>query len=430
MEEKAEGLLSVLGGHDQQGGLLSNTPLANSKKSLSSGGEDTAHVSLFVAWNPTHERMFPQWDELKEAAQGSNASQYFESNGDKWLVSPSGFRQGGDAKKGPMLRWKLQWGGFTLGIQNRSEPKEGSTSGNVWLIISSETLMAVGGLKPAYDMIEEKLRVMGGTILMNKLSRVDPCVDLPGIRIDRLSRPYHENRFVTWAMRSAKYEDATSEDYGYGRRSTGFSRGGRIKIRAYDKVWEVRNNPIKRAIIMDRRWGGPVEIASRVEFQLRREALKTFEVDDVNDWEKKKAGIVRYLCGDWFRLTSKKVDRGNTTRTRTAAIWLLVKRRFAEWAGESEPAERITRKVAPQVGPLIKQGLGCMLSAIASSGISPVTLEEIRRTVDKMLFNEAKASEVLDLIRAKKKKLEALKPGFVIANVVDKNGVVVAQVTQ
>src|ERR1041385_6417065 len=50
---------------------------------------------------------------------------------------------------------------------------------------------------------------------------------------------------------------------------------------------------------------------------------------------------------------------------------------------------------------------GCMLSAIAASGISPATVEDVREIVDKMLFTGATSPEVLDLIRAKKKKLDA-----------------------
>lgn len=64
----------------------------------------------------------------------------------------------------------------------------------------------------------------------------------------------------------------------------------------------------------------------RIEFQLRRTALKQFSINSINDLEEKKAGVWRYLTTKWFSL--RLPDNEKAERRTIHPFWCAVQECF------------------------------------------------------------------------------------------------------
>ena len=422
----SDGVLPDTSYAQTQGGILNNIPLATSCTSLVAGGEDTVQMMLFVDWDSKFEALAKSLDDLKEIAKGDIAGMnYLKSGFDDWLVNPNGFQLGKGC--GPKFRWRLAWGGVALGMQNRASVAVDADVGNCWLIIGSEFLMAMGSLEAAYELIVEKLRALGGTVKRHKLSRVDACVDLAGVAVTEFTKAFREGRYVSRAQsRCEHFEEVLNASiYGRGRRDTGFSIGTKIMLRAYDKLLEVKSQPSKQAIICERRWGSMPEKATRVEFELKREALKSFQIDTIEQWKEKRAGVMKYLCEEWFRLVEKDGNRTNTSRMIVLDVWELVTQRFADWTNAKPDTNAVKRfRSAPVINPqaLLLQAYGCMVAAVVALKGTGQTMKDVLTMCGAALPVVLKETEAQDKLRCKRLEFQALKPGFVFSSV-DASGV-------
>src|SRR5262245_37325543 len=100
---------------EDRGQGLGNTGPGNSKPrgDLFPGGEDTAHVSLYVAW-ASFESMTKHLEEKRKLAQTSDeGSVVFRREGVSFVVHPNGKR------RGPIFfNWCIKCEGVTLFIRN------------------------------------------------------------------------------------------------------------------------------------------------------------------------------------------------------------------------------------------------------------------------------------------------------------------------
>ena len=117
-----------------------------------------------------------------------------------------------------------------------------------------------------------------------------------------------------------------------GRNYIGFSIGKDVLLRCYDKREELKRNPIKWGVFADKYDGIP-ETLTRVEFQLRRKALKEIQVldddettpgriEDVDSYLKVRDCLWRYLTCEWFRFTEEPVDKKNNHHSRAKTWWI------------------------------------------------------------------------------------------------------------
>lgn len=85
--------------------------------------------------------------------------------------------------------------------------------------------------------------------------------------------------------------------------------GAEIRLRIYDKGKEIGKTGKEWFLPL---WGrdGPEDIW-RVEFQLRREALKDLDIDNLDDLVSALGGIWRYLTEEWFSLRQHDNKRQN-----------------------------------------------------------------------------------------------------------------------
>jgi hypothetical protein len=143
-----------------------------------------------------------------------------------------------------------------------------------------------------------------------KLSRVDIFADFLW---SKPFRPQDIEKFVGRARKSTTH----SED----QRISGFSIGkGDIRARIYDKTLEARQ--VGKGWLLEL-WGrdGDLEVW-RVEFQLRREALKSFGIERLDDFLNASQSIWDYCTNQWLSM------RGNagkkTTRRKATTFWRQV----------------------------------------------------------------------------------------------------------
>jgi len=326
---------------------------------LETGGEDTADFSLYVQWE---DEMFSKLcEELKKAQHAArDDAQGFKGDilvvdGREFIVSPAGAK--GKAKGSPYYAWVCESHGLRIKVADRVNPHEKIPNVSVH---AGSLLLMQAGIEGVWADVQAAIEKLGGEIVRDKLTRIDACVDLPGVDVGVFTRALNDGCVITRARKRAIHFN--------GDRPTGMTCGaGATMVRMYDKALEVRQrgDEAKQLYLEKFRWGGPQKTATRVEFQLRRDALKSLGVDSVDDWIEKRAAIVAYLTGQWCRLVVD-VDKSNQNHGRAALLaeWQVVADAFVAWVGRAAPAKR-NKTAAPDADALMKQAAGCLMSAYA-----------------------------------------------------------------
>ena len=264
-------------------------------------------------------------------------------------VWPTGSRIG---KEGPYFAFVGEYAGIVIKIQDRAAPK--NECPNVLVEIDGLVCLELGdrgALELAYDLI----RQMGGEIDQVKLSRIDFCVDMPGVGMDEFAAAANERRYVS-RLKNHRGWESDGHTVLFGKLP--------LQLEVYDKLAEVRasRNSRKLALMMARRWKGVMPAqAVRVEFRLWRDKLKAFGIDTPEDFYRKRRTLIDYLCTQWFRFTTDPVDRLNTTRAVTLPLWEQVHEAYAAWAGQPNGEVLAPLPKGPvDVTGLLKQGHGVL----------------------------------------------------------------------
>jgi len=387
------------------GGFHSNTPPSTSHVV----NEDTIHLGLLVQFDPEHfAALRAEFDACRDAADRDDGDDdpmdwSLYRGGRRFTFSPKGAKAGDG---GPVYRWRFQCDGFTFLVMNRHEPS-GETP-NMRVQVGSQVLMSMGGAEPVHQVVTEVVESFGGTITGEKLGRIDVAADLAGIGVRDFVDLYHRERYVTRLRKQSEY---AVECHKSGRRYTGVSFGTGMRLRIYDKPFELRRDPIKAAT-WRAMWDEPPEVCTRVEFQVNREALKSFGINSMADYLAKRAALVEYLTEQWFRFTASDVDRTHTSRAKDHPLWEKVKAAFRSSLGKAtKPIQRFTRKVIhPEA--LEKQVRGCVEQIAAIKGHYTHSTEQLIDLAKYIINNacsddEPDGSDLRRRIKRKRFKLEA-----------------------
>ena len=350
------------------GGVPSNTPPSITKDYECLGGEDWLELSLYLD-HRDFRQLKGRLDSARDAAESNiPGPDEVEIAGRKFLMQPSAALVGSENNK-LAYRWRLRSeDGWWLLLMNRECSHETMPTGIVRA--SSLPLLRLGAVG-FLQQLDETLRALGIHMIREKLSRVDPCVDLKQTSVDPLYQAFSQGHHVTRARKSTNHiVEENFEGHRIGRHSTGFDFGrGNVRLRVYDKFRECRHDFETLLLMQTRRWGalgGPS--ALRVEFQLRREKLKALGVDSIDDWWSKRGSVVNYLTHQWCRITEGEVDPRHPDRAKTHSDWIRVQGAFAEWAGkqlvELEPLPRLPIRA----DHLLQQTIGTLMSYHARVG--------------------------------------------------------------
>ena len=349
---------------DRRKKILSQTPEINNmgvpsshptKNTLETGGLDRLDISIYGLWPPgTFIELAARLRRARQRAEkGVEGSYITTPEGDRIEVGPTG------VKHGVYCRYSLRWNGCQIDIVDNAAPNEKRLS--VFVSIGSLTLMKIGHVD-AWIGVKSLLDCLGFEAIRNVVSRVDLCVDLPNVTMEPVQFCVDDERII---CRAGKYgEFGTFENM-----ETYYRGKGPMMVRIYDKAKEVKDDPIKKAVLEKMRWGGKVDDAVRVEFQLRRKTLKKrFSIESVDQLFENLGTVAVWSTEKWFRMTDRRVDRKNKNQSRAMNCWFwkLVIEKFGQWTGESiERKPSKDSEVLPNFQQLEKQAIGC-ISKIAA----------------------------------------------------------------
>jgi hypothetical protein len=400
------------------GGGPSNTPshsLLNSQQAAeiapdsgvdfpAVGSEDWLSVSFYVDFTHSHEDGFTDLALRLDQAQAAAAStgrgkgiyatfgapDEVRCGNYVFIAAPGGARLGGS--DGLRMRWRLSsQHGMSVLLANM--PEQHASCPNLSIQCTSTTLME-RGFGRVWELMQEYVTTLGGEIVRNRLSRVDPCVDLRDVDISELCQICNSEWFIT----RAKYGPNPFRVNG---RASGFTVGKTpLLLRVYDKLLECAKDPNKyRLYICSRFEGIEPERATRIEYQLSRTILKKYGVDSVEDWIAKRSTILQQITHQWFRLTEGPLDRRHTERALTHPLWTQIAEAFVDVYG---PSAKLELKPLPKLevdnSRLVKQVLGVLVGVFARAE-KPITdndkfLREVKFALKDVIGDRDMAAEV------------------------------------
>lgn len=331
---------------------------------------DTLHTGLFVDWQKTE--IFTILEDLKqECVNDDFRTRPLRLKGfDDFIIYPSG-------KKGG-YGWHISTSDIHIFL-SRHDPR-GSTP-NVFVEIGSISCWN-RGVHDVLAFIDALFMLQGGYILKKIINRVDLAVDFVGLDIHK-TEIFDRDKWVKLAR--------TYRIYGAGRRDNtaafGFTSRSIISLRIYDKLLELQDDPAKLAIFKHI-WGVPQnqEVpVTRVEYQLRKDALKEFKAQKFDDFIHKIQGIWDYLCKDWFRLCNVK-HRKQTQEAENTGWWDIVTETV--WSKNAVYVERQSLKPSKAVEPLIDQAAGIAISVCAYLKMSADDIESIVSMFNLLMRNK------------------------------------------
>lgn len=313
-------------------------------------GVDTLHLS----WCLDIPRVL--LDELKAAKE---TVQKGEADGSLWKFGQTELFSWQLSRVGVRLfPFVLRQGDVTLCLSNRSAD---SQIPNAQLSIGS--ISCNNGLCNLIVTLKKWLLLYDIKVVKETVSRVDFFsdfeVDISTLHLANQSR-----------MISRVNEVAT---YFSHRRLTGVQAGtSAIVLRCYDKLHELaKKQATEKQSFFQQLWGKAPDHVTRVEFQLRREALRDFFHQSCNfaDVSGKAAELWRYLTDEWFRHVRRNVDRKNRHQDRetVSPFWFCVQKSFDLFAFT---ADRIKRKRVFNLAALVRQAGGIMATIAAGVGVA------------------------------------------------------------
>jgi hypothetical protein len=352
-----------------RGCSFSNTPPQSSIFQNCKGAEDWLEFGLFVNWNgqgnPYNWREFrEEMEAAKERAQHESARPedcQIQVFGRVAEVERGGVFAGKN-RKGIYYRYALEYQGLKILIQDK-DTHNGKNQNVIIRATGEECLLQ--GFDQCHKNGLKFVRQKFGTAEKEKLTRVDVCLDLPGVSMEEFWAAHLEGRYIT-RSKSRGMGESTGKTVYFG--------SAPLILRIYDKLAEVnaKANPTKKLAMKMHRWGGKTPVcAVRVEFEIHREALKERGIDSVGDYYKKRADLVRYLTHEWIRLTETKPDRKNKNQSKaeTLGVWKLVQDGFQNFAG-NPVGESLAPldKAKANVKDLLKQCSGTAYTAATHQG--------------------------------------------------------------
>lgn len=380
-------------------GAKGNTPLES--RHIGEISEDTVHLSVWAEWGVHREELFHRLHRAQQDARGyaerveptdepeelmeldfdpaelvfddamaspapgsgghymeAAGNNWFEFGGQLWRVKAHGVG-GKDGRS--YYPYAIKAGGVLIAFRRDKH----ETVSNMWIEIGSIPLAQNDGLSGMWKQLCSMFSQEGVHIEKTIVSRVDVYADFDDVDVSSFCARFNENCRVTRARRLGTYsEEMNTASYYMGNRQTGFSIGTQIKLRCYDKRYELRNDPVKWGIFAER-YNGLPDVLTRIEFQLRRVALKEFlvngrdRIEGVESYLSAREQLWLYLTEDWFRLTESKVDKKNRhqDRAKTWSVWERVQKAVV---GVVKEIFRHAREPRIDMEALYKQALGCV----------------------------------------------------------------------
>jgi len=314
-------------------------------------GIDSLYLGLYVIWGPDWKRRLQVLEKKKKQARKPGGLLTSLPSGRKCIFRPNG--------KGENYRYHLQFEVYNLFIGKAAKP---GSSPNVYLSISAKTLW-LNGIDAALSWIAEDLKaICRGSIQFIKVSRVDLCADfwIPG----GLSYEFLLSHKVTRNDKGNLWLDKNNLE-------TFYVADGKspIQLRMYNKGVEVGKEGTK-LWFLDLWKRESTDDVWRIEYQLRRPALKQFKIDSLEDLKEKLPGLWRYLTSKWFSL--RLLDNEKAERRTVHPLWSLVQKCFQDDSSDSDSEVKRVYRSPGSASPdwHLSHIDGCLSSFAALLGIT------------------------------------------------------------
>ncbi len=308
-------------------------------------GIDTLELAIDLEWGDA--KTFGKLTELKAAAKAlskdASGMVTFTPEGTPFIftVKPNGSEG---------YEWILVSRDFYLRIGNWLSPK---SRPSVMARFSSEALW-LHGPDAMLQRLVELFATLGAAVNGIKVSRVDLCADVlidESIWVRELL-----DQLVTRARKKSPYFDGDAmEGIKVGR--------GDVVCRMYDKPREIRTQSHKDWMYdiwkVERVPAGGVVV--RVEYQLRREALKERGIDSFEDLKANLPEVWAYCTQSWLKV-QENADKHHTQQEPTE-WWKVVQAGFAG-AQDANAVVRV-KSISTDRRYLEQQAIGSLSSYIA-----------------------------------------------------------------
>jgi len=202
-----------------------------------------------------------------------------------------------------------------------------------------------------------------------KISRADLCIDMniPLPNIDLKGQEvvsYAKNKKEFYIQHHLKGLDETGYSFGQGK----------LMCRVYDKLAEIEHSSKAwfQELWTKNGWNGKSQV-TRVEFQARRDFLKTFQIETVEDLDNQLADLWKYFSG-WVSLRDKGND-SNRRRWPIKDFWQIVCEavpafgmvtgvvRIAQRKPRMESLERLSRGLMVSLTAMVQSNTGASFPA-------------------------------------------------------------------
>lgn len=372
---------------------VSRTPLVVNSRSVSlHSATDTVKISLY--YQIDNRALLDALAVAKDALQATEDEEEapFSWAGSNWVLSRRGVN---------LYQYHLRAGDVDLCLSTRDVSKKSRSKRRSAMPSAS---LRIGSVSSQLECIAVFERVVawlercGLTVQRDIVSELHLSVDCVGVELSK-SDLVNRQCWVTRSRHSAIYYGGKGGDTVTGMM---FGRGGLV-LRVYDKILEMREkqDEVKQSVF-SRLWGVDVVgketvPVTRVEFQLRREVLREFkELKTFSDIMHGLKSIWEYCCNKWARHCSDRVDRTgkNQAHSRASALWEVIC--SASWADAIRAVrDAITIRRDPMA--LVRQGVGCLLSAVAADIDNVSHVQDDRHVFDRLiLFVRKRFGEVFN----------------------------------
>lgn len=307
-------------------------------------GTDTLDAGLYIEFPDTFPRLIRTLSKWKAKASGTKG--YVAGNG-RCIVHPGG------KTNYPFL---LQYPGFMLYLSRHIRPF-GQTP-NAKLILGSQLLWERGE-RSAFDHAIHELQALADAVPSEvRFSRADITADLliPGGLSDSFLREFGVKR-----SRKTKifFDNDRMQSYYVG------SAESPIQLRVYDKSAEISHSG--KVWFLDL-WGITINVdVWRIEFQLRRPALKSLGLNSLDDWMKFRGTLWNYLTGEWFSL--RLHDDENASRRTVHPLWDTVQACTSRFDEANVTLHRQRPVPSSDISHLMKQLAGGLVGLGARRGV-------------------------------------------------------------
>lgn len=227
--------------------------------------------------------------ELREIGFNTGKEQLINYGGINFTLKNRGMR---------FYPFRLESEDFVIGLAE----KPLNTNSEVFVKLKAGILWSYG-YKEAYVRFKEWFSIFPGEIIGSRTSRLDICLDIDEIEFDQSDI----DKIIARAKSKTNYHPGSMHKFGSEFSGFSIGKGNPIMARIYNKTLENKGKGKTwfETVWTKNGWDGQKTIW-RIEFQLRRKALKELGIEKVENIKENEDRLWNYLTSKWLKIEDVK----------------------------------------------------------------------------------------------------------------------------